>query len=191
MWNPPRNQLRKVPYPHNTKRVECAGMPQCCVVIGGSVSEVGNNENVHTPPDRSSGEGQEEKIYFKYSATLRIFGTIPDLDEITQRLGVAPSGAHRKGHRGWGENLPPYKVDMWMYNAPVKKTEPLHVHIDTLWNTFIDRKEYLLHLKQDLTVDVFLGYQSNCDHAGVEVPYQSLEMFRELQIPFGLSIIVA
>lgn len=155
------------------------------------MSEIGNKESAHTPPDSSSRGGQEERVYFKYSATLRIFGTIPDLDEITQRLGVTPSGADRKGHRGWGENLPPHKVDMWMYNAPVKKTEPLHVHIDTLWNTFRDRKEYLLHLKQDLTVDVFLGYQSNCDHAGVEVPYQSLEMFRELQIPFGLSIIVA
>ena len=155
------------------------------------MSKTGNNDSFHAPPDGSSGEGQEEKIYFKYSATLRIFGTIPDLDEITQRLGVSPSGAYRKGQRGWGENLPPYKFDMWMYSAPVKKTEPLHVHIDTLWNTFKDHKEYLLHLKQGLTVDVFLGYQSNCDHAGVEVPYPSLEMFRELEIPFGLSIIVA
>jgi hypothetical protein len=160
------------------------------VAIGGSVSETADNESVHTPPESSAGEVQEEKIYFKYSAALRIFGTIPDFDEITHRLGVTPSGAHRRGQRGWGENLPPYKFDMWMYNAPTEKAEPLHVHIDTLWNTFRDRKEYLLHLKQNLTVDVFLGYQSNCDHAGVEVPYQSLEIFRELQIPFGLSIIV-
>jgi hypothetical protein len=79
---------------------------------------------------------------------------------------------------------------MWSYTAPVKETEPLHVHIDTLWNTFRARKPYLLQLKHDLTVDVFLGYRSNCDHAGVEVPHQSLEMFRELQVPFGLSIIV-
>jgi hypothetical protein len=80
---------------------------------------------------------------------------------------------------------------MWSYNAPVKKTEPLHVHIDTFWNTFRDRKEYLLQLKQNLTVDVFLGYQSNRGNEGLEVPHQSLEMFRELQVPFGLSIIVA
>jgi hypothetical protein len=39
-------------------------------------------------------------------------------------------------------------------------------------------------------VDVFLGYRSNCDTAGIEVPHTSLEMFSELQIPFGLSIIV-
>lgn len=154
------------------------------------MSEAGNKESIGTPQHISSGEGQDE-IYFHYSATLRIFGDIPDLDEITQRLGVTPSETHRKGTRGWGPNLPPYEHDMWSYNAPVKKTEPLNVHIETLWKTLKDRKEYLLHLKQSVTVDVFLGYQSNCDHAGVEVPYQNLEMFKELQIPFGLSIIVA
>jgi Domain of unknown function (DUF4279) len=153
------------------------------------VSEAGDNESSQ-PPGSASGEGQEEDIYFIYGATLRIFGNIPNLDEITQLLSVAPSDTHRKGDRGWGPNLPPYEHDMWSYKAPVQKTEPLHVHIDTLWNTFRERKEYLLHLKQNLTVDVFLGYRSNCDHAGVEVPYQSLEIFRELRVPFGLSIIV-
>jgi hypothetical protein len=157
---------------------------------GGNVSEEGDNESVRTPPGGTSGEEQKEEIYFAYSATLRIFGVISDLEEITERLGVAPNATHRKGDRGWGPSLPPYEHDMWSYSAPVKKTEPLHAHIDTLWNTFRERKEYLLKLKQNLTVDVFLGYQSNCDHAGVVVPYQSLEMFRELQIPFGLSIIV-
>jgi hypothetical protein len=151
----------------------------------------GDNDNVRTSIDGSNGEGKEGEIYFAYSATLRIFGDILDLNEITERLGVAPSDTHRKGDRGWGPDLPPYKHDMWSYNAPVKKTEPLHVHVDALWNTFRERKEYLLQLKQGLTVDVFLGYRSNCDHAGVEVPYRSLEMFWELQIPFGLSIVVA
>jgi hypothetical protein len=86
--------------------------------------------------------------------------------------------------------LPPFKHDMWTYQAPVKEAEPLHMHIDTLWDTFRERKEYLLQLKQELTVDVFLGYRTNCDNAGVEVPYESLEIFRELRVPFGLSIIV-
>ena len=80
---------------------------------------------------------------------------------------------------------------MWCYTAPVDENERLNVHIDTLWNTFRERKQYLLELKESLTVDVFLGYRSNCGTAGVEVPYQSLEIFRELQSPFGLSIILA
>jgi hypothetical protein len=37
---------------------------------------------------------------------------------------------------------------------------------------------------------VFLGYRSNCETAGFEVPHTSLEMFTELQIPFGISIVV-
>jgi len=139
--------------------------------------------------DSSCGEKSDEEIYFVYSASLRIFGDIPDLDEITKSLGVIPSSSHRKGDRQ-GPNSKPYKHDMWCYTAPVKGNEALTVHIDALWNTFRARKQYLLQLKRGLTVDVFLGYRSNCDHAGVEVPHQSLQMFSELQVPFGLSIIV-
>jgi hypothetical protein len=136
-----------------------------------------------------TGSEPDEANYFAYSASLRIFGSIGDLDEITRRLGIAPTNAHRRGERK-GAKSPPYRDDMWMYKAPVSETEPLHIHIDALWNTFRPHKEFLLQLKRDVKVDVFLGYRSNCDHAGVEVPYQSLEMFRELEIPFGLSIIV-
>jgi hypothetical protein len=46
-------------------------------------------------------------------------------------------------------------------------------------------------LKELATVDVFLGYRSNVDHAGVEIAHSSLEMFLRLEIPLGLSIIIA
>jgi hypothetical protein len=133
----------------------------------------------------------KDAFYFEYSATLRIFGNIPDLSEITRQLGVEPTSTHRKGERGWGPNLPAFEHDMWSYTAPVEKSENLHVHIDALCETFKTRKDYLLQLKQNATVDISCGYRSNCDHAGIEVPWQSLEIFRELQLPFGVSIIVA
>ena len=41
-----------------------------------------------------------------------------------------------------------------------------------------------------LTDDVFCGYRSNCDHAGFEVSHQCLELFRSLEVPFGVSVIV-
>ncbi len=44
-------------------------------------------------------------------------------------------------------------------------------------------------LKQRLTVDVFCQFTSNWPCSGIEVSPQSLEMFVELEIPFGLSII--
>ena len=52
------------------------------------------------------------------------------------------------------------------------------------------QKDYLLRLKERFTVDVFSGYRSNCETAGFEVSYQSLEMFIQLEIPFGVSVIV-
>jgi hypothetical protein len=134
--------------------------------------------------------GADEPSYFEYSAALRIFGAIPDLDDLTRNLGGRPSHCHRSGERR-SPLAAPYEHDMWSYKAPVERTEPLHVHIDTLWATLRDRKQYLLELKKHLSVDVFLGYRSNSDNAGVEVPYRSLEMFLELQVPFGLSIIIA
>jgi len=137
-----------------------------------------------------AGWEPDEPITFAYSATLRIFGAIPSLDEITRRLGVAPTDSHRRGER-LGPNSPLHESDLWSYEPPIPESEPLNVHIDALWATVRPHTRYLLDLKRSLTVDVFLGYRSNCDTAGIEVPAASLEMFTALQIPFGLSIIVA
>lgn len=80
---------------------------------------------------------------------------------------------------------------MWSYKAGVDESEPLHQHIDSLWLALKPHKRYLLDLKKSLSVDVFVGYRSNSGTAGIEVPYTSLEMFTELEIPFGISIIIA
>jgi hypothetical protein len=131
----------------------------------------------------------DDAVYFAYSASLRIFGNRINFDEITKHLGVAPTVSHRRGERR-GPKFPAYEQDAWIYDAPVAQSEPLSAHIDALWNTLRGNKSYLLQLKRNFTLDVFLGYRSNCDRAGVEVPYESLEIFSELQVPFGLSIIV-
>jgi hypothetical protein len=138
----------------------------------------------------SSPEAEDEETYFfAYSATLRIFGDIPDMDAISAVLGVQPTHTHRKGDSGRGTS--PYDHDMWSYAPPVDRSEPLHKHINALWVKLKPHKEYLLELKKSATVDVFLGYRSDCETAGIEVPHTSLQMFPELEIPFGLSIIVS
>ena len=130
-----------------------------------------------------------EELYFAYSASLRIFGVIQNLNELTRCLGVAPTHVHRRGDRRTPDS-PPYKHDYWSYKAPLDEKEPLHTHIDALWSVFRGQKQYLIELKRDLTVDVFLGYRSNCDQAGITVPHQSLRMFVELEVPFGMSVII-
>ena len=98
--------------------------------------------------------------------------------------------SHKKGEKPSSESAP-YTHDMWSYDPPVERSGSLHWHIDALWATLKPHKRYLLELKKSVKVDVFLGYRSNCDTAGVEGPHTSLEMFSELEIPFGISIIIA
>jgi hypothetical protein len=137
-----------------------------------------------------SGEEVDEENRFEYSATLRIFGQNLDFEDISSHLGVQPTYSHRKGERK-GKNSPPFEHDMWQYEPPLDEKIELAQHINALWAAIKPSKEYLLSLKKVATVDVFLGYRSNVDTAGVEVPHTSLEMFTELEIPFGLSIIIA
>ena len=137
-----------------------------------------------------NGSEPDEEIYFAYSATLRIFGDIADLDEITTRLGFKPTNTHRKGDKR-SPSATPYPHDMWSYQPTVNEDEPLEKHIEALWSQLKPHKDYLMGLKQELSVDIFLGYRSNCDHAGIDIPYTALTMFVELEIPFGISIIIA
>jgi hypothetical protein len=137
-----------------------------------------------------SGSEPDEIDMFAYSATLRIFGEHLDFDTINNCLGIFPTYSHYKGERK-GPKSPPFEHDMWQYSPNIDDSVELEKHIDTLWATIKHAKEYLLSLKKVATVDVFLGYRSNVDTAGIVIPYTSLEIFTELEIPFGLSIIVA
>jgi hypothetical protein len=136
-----------------------------------------------------AGKEREEDTYFAYSATLRIFGDLASMEEISATLGLQPTESHRKGEKR-SHQAPAYLHDMGSYDAPLDKSEPLHRHIDALWLKLKPHKHYLHTLKKTVNVDVFLGYRSNCDTAGIEVPHTSLQMFSELEIPFGVSIII-
>jgi hypothetical protein len=138
-----------------------------------------------------NGEEPDEPIYFAYSATLRIFGDELPLDEITCALGVQPTRTQRKGGRPKPTSKMVYRQDAWRLSSSLPETEPLHRHIDEVWTAVKAHAEYLKELKRRYTVDVFCGYRSNCDHAGIEVPASSLEMFTVLEIPLGISIIIA
>lgn len=136
-------------------------------------------------------EDDEDELYFAYSACLRIFGDIGDIDAISKKLGVEPGDVHKKGEPRSKRNLMPWEFDMWSYTSPVPEDRPLDVYIQKLWSIIKPHKDYLLSLKKTLTVDVFCGYRSNSDTAGFEVSAAALEMFIELDIPFGVSVIIA
>ena len=136
-----------------------------------------------------TGHEPDEETYFAYTASLRIHGDNLPFKEITKRLGVQPTHAHRKGEKR-GPRSPGYRDDAWHYSPNIDESRPLEEHIDSLWATLKPNADYIKSLKNHFKIDVFCGYRSNCDQAGVEVPHTSLEMFTTLEIPFGVSIII-
>lgn len=131
----------------------------------------------------------DEPLYFSHSATLRIVGVGLDFAAIESVLKTAPTRSHRAGEKH-GERGAVWPADLWSLDSGLPESAPLSDHIDALWVRVRHATPFLKGLKQHAKVDVFLGYRSNCDHAGIEVRHTSLEMFRELEIPFGVSIII-
>jgi len=133
---------------------------------------------------------EDEPVYFCFSASLRIFGDGLDIDEISWTLGLTPTHSHRKGARR-GSRSVPWPHDMWSYEPAVDEARPLHEHIMALWDAVRPHIPYLRDLKRKFHVDVFCGYRSNSGTAGFEVDHRCLGLFAELEVPFGVSVIVA
>ena len=130
----------------------------------------------------------EPEYFFRFSATLRIFGDIGDLEAITAELGIAPTHTHRRGEKRLPTSATCYEHDMWSYCAPVPKDRPLAVHLESLWRVVRPHVAYLKGLKERLSVDVYCCYWTNCSTGGFEVDHRALIIFTELEVPFGVSV---
>ncbi|SRR5260221_8686297 len=134
---------------------------------------------------------QEEPVFFKFSATLRIFGDGVDMAEISRTLGLTPTHSHRKGERRTASRSEHWPRDMWSYQAPIDREKPLHEHIMALWDAVRPHMSYLRDLKRKFHVDIFCGYRSNSGTAGFQVDHRCLGLFAELEVPFGVSVIIS
>ena len=140
-------------------------------------------------PKESEVIREDEPVYFKFSATLRISGDGVDFDEISRTLGLSPTRSHRKGERRF-PSAEPWERDMWSYQPAVDKAQPLHEHITALWDAVRPHIVYLRSLKQKYQVDIFCSYRSNSWTAGFVVDHRCLGLFSELEVPFGVSVII-
>lgn len=138
-------------------------------------------------------EIKDEPLYFAFSASFRIMGDKVPFEEIEDTLRLSASHKHQKGE------LPDkkrseiwrFQEDAWIIKSPLPEEEKLERHLNWLWETLSPHKAYILKLKDRFRIDIFAGYRSNCDQAGVEIPIESMQIYYELQLQFGLSIIVA
>jgi hypothetical protein len=132
--------------------------------------------------DNPKLKGKEPDYYARFRAGLRIAGEGLDFEEISRTLGLKATHTHRKGGKR--------KVDMWLYYAPVDRTRPLDEHIMAIWEAVRPQMTYLRQLKKRFKVDLCCGYQSNSCTGGFNVDHRCLGLFAELDIPFGVSVII-
>ena len=130
----------------------------------------------------------DEPVFRRFRASLRISGDRLDTNELSRALGLTPTHTHRKGDPhagGFRSNT------IWIFEPAVDRTRPLDEHIMALWDAVRPNIPYLRELKQKFRVDIFCGYRSNSDNAGFVVDYRCLGLFAELEIPFGVSVVIS
>lgn len=145
---------------------------------------------MNEPKTMQPGVSEDDPVYFCFSAALRIFGEHLDIDEISRTLGIQPTHSHRKGERR-NNMAPPWPHDMWSFMPPIEEDRPLDEHILAVWSAVRSNIPYLRALKEKFDVDVFCTYRTNSETAGFEVGHECLGLFAELEIPFGVSVIIA
>ena len=154
-----------------------------------SALALGGIEHMSNPTTQAfQASHGDEPVFFRFRASLRIAGEGLDFEEISRTLGLTPTHQHRKGEPH-GQGL--RRQDIWIYDAPIDRERPLHEHIMALWDAVCPQIPYLRELKQKFHVDVFCGYRSNNSTAGFEVDHRCLGLFAELEVPFGVSVIIS
>jgi len=128
-----------------------------------------------------------EEKYERFSATLRIFGKIEEMNVIGMRLGLEPTRVRRRGEavEGTSERL---ELDFWEMTAPVTKDRPLEDHLAWLRSRLVPRGYVLRDIKNALSVDLFCEYRSNHGQGGFSLSPEALAWIVELGI--GLDVAV-
>jgi Domain of unknown function (DUF4279) len=120
-------------------------------------------------------------------ASLRILGVGLDFDLISERLRLGPSDTHRKGDHGVISR--PYPSDMWLFESPLPRSEPLDTHILWLRRVLSPRYESLRAFMKEYDVSVYCGITVEGTSCSFTISPEALGVFVELDIPLDLTYI--
>jgi len=136
-----------------------------------------------------SPDTPSESVRFGFSAILRIMCASDRHDNIEDVTGLTPTHKHRAGDEGlFGE---PWPNDLWTLESMLPPAAPLDDHLDWLWNEVRPHRDYLrdLAVQDDVDMDVFCGYRSNCAECGFELAPTSLQIVEALDVPLQVSVV--
>ena len=120
-------------------------------------------------------------------ASLRILGVGLDFDLISERLRLGPSDTHRKGDHGVISR--PYPSDMWLFESPLPRSEPLDTHILWLRRVLSPRYESLRSFMKEYDVSVYCGITVEGTSCSFTISPEALGVFVELDFPLDLTYI--
>jgi hypothetical protein len=128
-----------------------------------------------------------EREQFAAGAAFRVYGTGLDIDNITHELGITPDHRHREGELDPGRR--PYPHDMWSLSSPLAKDRDLDLHLVWLGERLLNRKNYILSLRRDFTVDIYCWKNCFSEQSGLTLPTNVLRIFIELNLDLGVSLL--
>lgn len=136
-------------------------------------------------------ESTEDGVRFGFSATLRVMCAAERHEEIEQVTGLTASHQHQHGDPGlFGR---PWPKDLWALESPLPRGAALSEHLTWLWEQIRPHREYFraLAAEDEVDVDLFCGYRSDCAECGFEVRPEALEIVQALEIPLEVSVVLA
>ncbi|MFB6232321.1 MAG: DUF4279 domain-containing protein [Salinibacter sp.] len=136
-----------------------------------------------------SRNAPNEKVRFGFSATLRVMCAADRHDEIEAVTGLTPTHQHEHGDPGLLGR--PWPKDLWALESPRSRGAPLSKHLNWLWEQVRPHQEYFraLAAEEDIDVDLFCGYRSDCAECGFEVRPEALTIVQALEIPLEVSVV--
>jgi len=130
---------------------------------------------------------QTSKETFHAGASFRVHGAGLDLDRIMRTVGLAPTHTHKLGELS--PQGRPYPSDMWFLDSPLGGTQPLEAHLNWLAERLLPRREQILHLKEEVKVDLYCWKTCYTEQSNLTLSSRALAIFRELDIPLDVSLI--
>ncbi len=110
-------------------------------------------------------------------------------EEIERETGLTATVQHRRGELGLdGSPLP---NDVWMIRSPLLSECSLSDHLLWIDGQVRPHFGYFRSLVDaGVEVDLYCGYQSDCDHCGFELVPEALALAHDLGVRLGVGVIV-
>jgi hypothetical protein len=124
-------------------------------------------------------------------ASLGIYGEPLDLEEITGRLGLAPTSSGRKGEIRSStrvKNLPPTRNSFWLLASPLPDFEPLQEHLSWLFEQLEPKRRTLEELAKQYTAKFICGFSSENGQGGCTFDPRLLSRLNSFGLPLVLDL---